>query len=142
MTLQLHKVAFLDFDGVLHRGNTGTFRKADLLEELLVRVPDLHVVLSTNWRHTESLEDLREYFVLPQSVRRIVDVLPVLPLNQRGCRQQEIELWLRQHPGVRRFVALDDSVDLFDAGWPHLHLVDPREGLTPDDIESLVRRLA
>ena len=136
------KIAFLDFDGVLHRGNTGTFRKLPLLEDLLARVPALSVVLSTNWRHSESLEDLRGYFATPATADRIIDVLPILPLNQRGCRQREIELWLRAHPHVNGYVALDDSADLFDAGWSGLHPVDPREGLTQVDIEALVRRLS
>jgi hypothetical protein len=64
MTTYPH-ILFLDFDGVLHRGTTGTFRKMPLLDQLLQRVPSLAIVLSTNWRHDASLEDLRDYFVDP-----------------------------------------------------------------------------
>ncbi len=135
-------IVFLDFDGVLHRGTSGTFRKAPLVDDIVRRVPRLGIVLSTNWRHNNSLETLREYFVHESTVEAIIDALPILPFTSRGHRQREIEHWLARQPQVRRYVALDDSPELFDTGWAGLHLVDPREGLTPLDVERIVARLA
>lgn len=133
-------VIFLDFDGVLHRGTSGTFRKLPLLDELLARHPQLALVPSTNWRQSHDLEGLREYFT-PISAGRIVGVTPDLPVSRHGWRQREIEAWLAANRHVTHFVALDDSPDLFQARWPHLLLTDGREGLTPGDIAVLEERI-
>jgi hypothetical protein len=135
-------IIFLDFDGVLHRGNSGTFRKLPLLDALIHELPQLGIVLSTNWRHTEDLESLQGYFSVPETEARVFDVTPILHGHSRAQRQREIEAWLAVHRGVARYVALDDSADLFEPNWRGLHLTDPREGLTVDDIAQLKRRFA
>jgi DNA-binding transcriptional LysR family regulator len=133
---------FLDFDGVLHRGTSGTFRKVPLLDQFLARHPQVGIVLSTNWRMSEDLESLKGYFTDPETARRIFDLAPDLPAARHGARQREIELWLRQHQFTGGFTALDDSPDLFDRGWEPLMLTDPREGLTAADMDALAIRVA
>jgi hypothetical protein len=134
-------IIFLDFDGVLHRGTSGTFRKLPLLDELLARHPQVGLVLSTNWRQAHDLEGLRDYFT-PVSAARIIGVTPDLPVSRHGWRQREIEAWLAANRHVTGFVALDDSPDLFTGRWPHLLLTDGREGLTPEDIALLDERIS
>ncbi len=68
-------VVFLDFDGVLHPRTQGTFRAVPLLQAWLQTRPAVHVVVSSNWRMSHSLDALRELFEAPLS-QRIVDALP------------------------------------------------------------------
>lgn len=132
---------FLDFDGVLHRGTSGTFRKLPLLDQFLARHPQVGIVLSTNWRMSDSLETLKDYFTDPETAKRIFDVTHDLPATRHGSRQREIEHWVREHRFIGSFTALDDSPDLFDPRWEHLLLTDPREGLTEADIALLTARV-
>lgn len=131
------KLLFLDFDGVLHRGTSGTFRKADLLLPLLNGNPELSIVLTTDWRLAESLSGLKDW-LLPPLAARVVGATPQLPAGP-WQRQREIERWL----GGRRpvFVALDDTPSLFEPGWPPLVLTDPKEGLTNALVQVLHERL-
>lgn len=135
-------LVFLDFDGVLHRGTSGTFRKLPLLDAFLKRHPHVGIVLSTNWRMSDDLDGLRDYFTDPESAKRVFDVIPDLPAIRHGSRQREIEQWLRQNQFTGSFTALDDSPDLFDPQWAHLLLTDPREGLTETDIVQLEAKVA
>lgn len=142
MTPLFTYLLFLDFDGVLHRGTSGTFRKMPLLDKFLVAHPHVGVVLSTNWRMSEDLESLKDYFTDPGTVRRVFDVIPDLPAVRHGSRQREIEHWVRTHRFTGSFTALDDSPDLFDRGWGNLLLTDAREGLTDADMDTLAFRVA
>lgn len=142
MTTPFTYILFLDFDGVLHRGTSGTFRKVPLLDKFLAAHPHVGVVLSTNWRMSEDLASLKDYFTDLGTARRIFDVIPDLPAVRHGSRQREIELWLRLHQFTGRFTALDDSPDLFDPCWEHLLLTDAREGLTEEDMVALAVRVA
>lgn len=135
-------ILFLDFDGVLHRGTSGTFRKVPLLDKFLTAHPHVGIVLSTNWRMSEDLESLKDYFTDPNTARRIFDVAPDLPAVRHGSRQREIEQWVRLHQFTGSFTALDDSPDLFDPGWGNLLLTDAREGITEADMEALAARVA
>ena len=42
---------FLDFDGVLHRGNSGTLVLLPKLEALLRKHPQIVIVISSTWRN-------------------------------------------------------------------------------------------
>lgn len=113
------KVIFLDFDGVLN--TPANWGKRPLIPnaitpELVRRVSDLvvetdaHVVISSTWRHFETLDALRDAlhaagFVYPNM---IIGVTPRLNLR----RDQEIRRWLDdnnvQH-AVIDYVVLDDD---------------------------------
>jgi hypothetical protein len=126
---------------VLHRGTTGTFRHVPVLEEFLVARPDVGVVVTSEWRVSESLEDLRKVLTTPFA-HRMLDTTPQGPSNARGPkRQAEIEQWLQQHPGVKRFCALDDTADLFQPGCHWLVLTDRRTGLCREDLFDNADRL-
>ena len=121
-------ILFLDFDGVLSPGNTGTLRYAPALAAALREFPALEVVLSTNWREREPLEDLLGW--LPAELAgRVIGATPVLTEGDgRGARQREIEAWLRQHPS-RTWLAVDDTAELFAPGCPWLFMTDGRQAL-------------
>lgn len=141
MAIPYSFLIFLDFDGVLHRGTSGTFRKVPLLDSLLAANPRTGIVLTTNWRMSEDFDSLRAYFTNPVTASRIFDVVDDVPVTRHGQRQREIESWLDTHRYYGQFVALDDSASLFDTGWRHLVLTDAREGLTEGDIAEVAQRI-
>jgi len=119
------------------------------------------VVLSSEWRRTEVMRDsigkVLRSCDLPQ-IRDMTRVLPVRPELQRGdpaivwCerRSREIHTWLKQHPEVTSYVALDDldfnwadSVRL--TGTPLMKcrsvLTDAKKCLTDEDAEKAIRIL-
>jgi len=132
-------VVFLDFDGVLHPGTTGTMRLAGALEALLEKYPDVRIVISSSWRMGETLDELRGWFS-PSIASRIIGVTPVLAPSLRAVRQAEAESWLGANP-TRHWCALDDEAELFQAGCSWLILTDSRTGLTQDTLRKLEAKL-
>lgn len=119
-------ILFLDFDGVLHPGTTGTMRHVPVLDAFLRDYLAVRLVVSSDWRLSESLEDLRGWF--PDGLaRRLIDTTPAL--NPTAChRQREIEAWLATHP-TQLWRALDDEATLFAHGCPWLVQTERRHGL-------------
>ena len=129
-------ILFLDFDGVLSPGNTGTLRHAAALAALLEEFPATRVVLSTNWRESEPLEELVGWLP-PALARRVVGATPVLPGGHtQGGRQRECEEWLRVNPAVR-WLAVDDTVTLFDGACPWLFETSSRCALDANALSQL-----
>jgi hypothetical protein len=68
-------VLYLDFDGVMHPAECGSFCNAPFLQRVLESCPEVDVVLSTNWRINADPEQLPSHF--PSDIRfRVVDVTP------------------------------------------------------------------
>lgn len=136
----MHFYLFLDFDGVLSAGNTGTLRYAKELAALLAPYPHLGVVLTTNWRSRESLRSLKEWLD-PALARRVVDAAPQLPDGDApGGRQREIEAWLAGRR-ARAWLALDDTAVLYQAGCPWLFLTESKDALDAPTRARLAQRL-
>jgi hypothetical protein len=139
------QVVFLDFDGVLHRNTTGTFRKLPQFCQFLRTHPDVRVVISSTWRLLHPLEELREFF--ETDVRhQIIDVTPDLTVMEgfiavRTTRCEEIAAWLKAHPEVRYWAILDDEEKLFQKFLERLVLTDSSEGLVDADLVKLEARL-
>lgn len=137
----MRKIVFLDFDGVLHPDGIALFSRLGLLETYLSRMPDVEVVISSSWRETESIEQLRAYFSSPIR-EKIVGATPVLEDGYDcGGRQREIEAYLESaglKAGNCSWVALDDTQLFFDQGYPNLILTDSSQGFTDIDGESLL----
>lgn len=127
-------ILFLDFDGVLHPGTSGTMRFAAKLEAFLERFPHVMVVISSNWRMGESLESLRGWFS-PAFASRIIDVTPIHP-DSPGSRQAEIEAWLAANP-TKAWRALDDDTTLFQPNCTWLIATNKRDGLTNKELDQL-----
>lgn len=140
------QVVFLDFDGVLHRNTTGTFRKLPQFCQFLRTRPDVGVVISSTWRLLHPLEELREFFEV--DVRhQILDVTPDLTVKEgffevRTTRCEEIAAWLKAHPEVRQWAILDDEERLFKRFLERLVLTDSSEGLVESDLSRLEARLS
>jgi hypothetical protein len=132
-------VLFLDFDGVLHPRTSGTVRHAPALERLLAKHPQVLVVVSSTWKHSNSVADLRGWFSR-DFAPRVVAVTPDLP-HGVGSRQREIEAWLRANP-AKQWLALDDEPRLFEPNCPWLYLTNTADGLTASDLEAIDAVLA
>lgn len=129
-------VLFLDFDGVMHPGNSCTFVHEPALAALLRELPRVRLVVTSTWRLSNSLDDLREWFSPPVAAR-VVDVTPELShaAGTKGSRQREIEVWLQQNP-TARWCALDDQPELYTPDCAWLVTTNPRTGL---DASALAR---
>ena len=141
-------ILFLDFDGVLHPVG-GTLRqqrmeKLPLLESLL-REPGLQqvgIVISSTWRLIHTPAQLRSMFA-PDLRRRVLGCTPQLERHLSSQRRHEdITAWLRLHPGIRQWVALDDDFHGFPStAHGHAVFTNGDTGLTTRDIDLLRTRL-
>lgn len=135
---------FLDFDGVLSRGLSASFDRAPFFWEWMHVHPSVGVVISSDWRLSMTLPQLRDYF--PDDLaERIVDVTPDLTAQPSGDdageflyrRQREIELWRARNAAAGPYAALDDTPSLFAPGWRHLVLTDSAQGATAKELSSV-----
>lgn len=157
------KVIFLDIDGVL---NTGDFiyalgedpeeRKvlranihnyAKMLDlracGLLNRITDVtgaKIVVSSTWRILHSWDNL--LWMLTERAGVTGDIIDKTPTGGRD-RGHEIEMWLDKHPGVVRFIILDDDSDIapFERHWIKTKFRDPYGGLQPGHVTRAIELL-
>lgn len=153
------KVLFLDIDGVLnsaasatfwhsHRDQskwemyaswTGTLKEylaqefdpmaISNLEELVRRVPEVQIVVSSTWRIGETAESLKKIFQPFELISsRIVGCTPIFRENRH--RGNEIQHWLDQHPDTLSYVILDDDSDMLESQFPYFVDTDYRNGFT------------
>jgi hypothetical protein len=108
------KVIFLDIDGVLNCKATHNPRKfpyvvdAKLLRRFhrLLKRTDAKVVLSSTWRYDPAGIFSARHWGIP-----FIGVTPDMPNKPR---RDEILAWLKKHPGVTRYVVIDDEDDELD----------------------------
>lgn len=81
------------------------------VEELIRRVPDLKIVVSSVWRHGETVESLKK-ILFPSKLMgdALIDVTPFLGWSV--ARGLEIQKWLDGHPEVDKFIIIDDDDDM------------------------------
>lgn len=126
-------VLMLDIDGVLHPGQSGTLIYLPLLETWLRTHPDVDVVISSNWRETHTLDELRNFFSI-ELRERVIGCTPVLP---DSTRLDEILLVVREY-GITQWAALDDRVQEFpDAS--RLVATEYLDGITGESLLQLTR---
>jgi len=136
---------FLDVDGVLHpvgvdySFSSRFFSHLPLLEELLREFPSVDVVISSDWRLAESIEQLQRYF--SEDIRhRIIGATPLINPDTfvQHRRQLEIQAWLdgNGHSDAE-WVALDDWSESFEAGFARLVLTDPKRAFDQDSFQEL-----
>jgi hypothetical protein len=132
---------FLDFDGVLHLDadtHDDPFNQLDNFCAALRRGDPrqrIGIVISSAWRYTETLDELRGHF--PQGIQnRILDMTPDLNDYYRdpaGSRQREIEHWMQANAPQGHWLAIDDRANYFDAGCANLfHVPDWAPPMKPD----------
>lgn len=132
-------ILFLDIDGVLHPdppvSEFPLLCRAPLFQQWLMEHPNVSVVISSTWRITRSLDQLKALF--PEWRGRVAGVTPNIPCESYQ-RQIECEAWMREHanPWIR-WLALDDRPWNFRPFEKRLILVDRTVGLTRDDLLRL-----
>ena len=117
-----YRVLFLDFDGVLQTSHLPEYIDMEFagpLAQWLEKAQDVRVVVTSTHREGRDLRSLRKF--VPLALRPyIIDATPVDAEGRAyGGRQRECEDWLRLHPEVTNWAAIDDEVHLFDedCGW-------------------------
>lgn len=131
-------ILFLDFDGVLHPDpcfdRSQQFCCLPRLENVLCDFPHVNVVVSSSWRETRTIDQLRSFFP-PSLTYRIIGVTPIWRDHQdladtiRYHREREIETWMRMstEPWLP-WVALDDKPHLFRPFLPNVIKTNPALG--------------
>jgi len=141
-------ILFLDFDGVLHpfpMGPTDSHLSAtSALWNILDRIPEATVVITSTWRERYSFQELLELLRAHGGERyasRFIGVTPIMESATDyvpGIRQREIESWLATNGASQEsYVILDDIEEYFDFTCKNLYLVDGVTGLTENDVESI-----
>ena len=134
------KVIFLDIDGVLNNFGLISRYGFDYIDEgcvlllaQVVKSTRAEIVLSSSWRREEYDLSLAKA-ALERADLEIKDCTPWL--NGRA-RVYEIKQWLEEHPGVTKFVILDDDED---AGFEvdGFFQTDPEVGFTSEIAENVV----
>jgi hypothetical protein len=108
------RVIFLDIDGVLNCSKTPNPHKLPYVVDKrllrifnrIVRSTRAKIVLISDWRR-----DPAGLFSAKHWGVRYLDVVPYLPKRSRG---EQILLWLKRHPKVKRYAVLDDDDDDLD----------------------------
>lgn len=120
------RILFLDHDSVLClQKQWGTrFKKpnkydADLFDrdcvqvvnEILIELPDTEIVISSDWRHNMSLGLMREMYLWQGIIKQPISftyLVPTTATTLEKCRSEEINHWLNMHNIVEPWCAVDD----------------------------------
>ncbi|MGJ7573619.1 HAD domain-containing protein [Variovorax sp. RB2P76] len=136
---------FLDIDGVLHPVETDYsfssrfFSHLPPLEKLLREFTSVDVIISSDWRLAESIEQLQRYFSADIQ-HRIIGATPQIDpsVGVSNRRQLEIQAWLDGNGrSDAEWVALDDWPSNFEAGFARLVLTDPERAFDQDSLQEL-----
>lgn len=144
------KVIFLDIDGVMNTYYTAIVTAPDTLAASLepanvavlndlVRRTGAVIVVSSAWRQTHSLTELREGFAIAGCIMTIHDTTPSLEGQSRG---REIQAWIVAQPEPpARYVILDDEHDMPEHPGK-LIKTNPRDGLCKRHVRRALGLLA
>ena len=150
------KVIFLDIDGVINvwRGSkkdlSGRFEQKPLenLKLILDAVPETQIVISSTWRLSDTLSELKAYFgeagIDPE---RVLDVTPDLRRDegQIVCspdKGDEIEAWCQAKGSVAKMVIIDDvDVEQMAGLEEHFFQTKFEQGLTREQSLKIINHL-
>jgi hypothetical protein len=149
------KIIFLDIDGVINpwraeKDSSGRFGQKALenFKLILEAVPEAFIVISSTWRYHYTPSKIKEFFheagINPD---RILDITPDLRYDEGMIRHypgrnEEIEAWLNQHPGVGKFAIIDDvDIEEIEGLEEHFFQTEFERGLTHDQSLKIVDHL-
>jgi hypothetical protein len=144
------KVIFLDIDGVMN--NIGTRAEPErpgmvacldpdnvAVLNQIVRATGAVVVLSSSWRLSLPLAELRASFAAAGCEAQVVGITPDVDSPRRG---REIRAWLDAQPEPpTRYVAIDDQFDMPELPG-HLVKTCRVHGLTTRELPQVLAQLA
>lgn len=138
-------VIFLDVDGVLNNevyltrvGRYDAFdpESIDQLNRILIET-GADIVVSSSWRYMNDVAQFNERFELAGLVPgRVIDVTP-MTLSHRP-RGFEIAAWLRDHPDVTNWVAVDDDTDMQDLPGDRIVQTTWESGLQREHADQMI----
>ena len=130
-------VLFIGIDGVMHPGTSGGFSFLPLFEAIMRKFSDVDIVICSDWRFNESLEQLRQYFSNDIAGR----IIGLTPRCQDATRYHEIQDFC-QYYGIQRWRVLDDLTDQYPQNCDGLIATDFYRGLDEDAAVMLDKQLA
>jgi len=139
-------ILFLDFDGVMHPVNqVDLFCREEHLARVLRDFPGIDIVISSSWRETHTLKNMKTFF-LTDLRSRIVGVTPVIEMRDavegQGVRLREINQYLTETANQHRsWFALDDDISLFSAHCPNLILCNGNHGFSEAEERTITNGL-
>lgn len=140
-------ILFLDFDGVTHPepyDQNAAFQQLPLIEAVVRDFVEVEIVVSSSWRESHSLDELRKFFALDIQ-HRVVGVTPEIwdpERPQSFLRECECMAWLTgNRPAGTRWLAIDDRPSWFQPNCPNLFVTDTTQGFLPNQMEMLRRKL-
>jgi len=126
---------FLDFDGVTHPVvGTPLFRAECMAAlQLALKEVDVEIVVTSTWRETQSLAELKE--TLKPLGKTVQGVTPVIDEPfMHHVRYHEVLLYLTQSNQVdASWIAIDDTPGFYPDG-ASVYYTDPTKGFTSEDI--------
>ena len=140
------KVLFLDIDEVLVTRKTrllyGSLFRTTMNVKLMLDQPGMKliellmnkgvkVVLSSTWRLNRTPEYTSKVLGF-----EIIDHTCAFPFKG-SMRGHEIEIWLKDHPEVTHYCIIDDGVDMLESQFNNFVRVDPSDGISCANIESI-----
>lgn len=126
---------FYDVDGVLHPNDQANLSCVDFLIDIINKLPNVQLVMISNWRETMD----KEYFerIFPAVVvERTVGFTPVI-INMNYRRQGEVEAFA-SHYGIGMYLCLDDEAELYQPSWERLLLIERSEGIDNNTVEAVL----
>ena len=161
------KVIFLDIDGVLNHEQFYRDKDSNIIKILdlslhldpnsvrllneICEVTGAKVVLSSTWRRHQSLDKAREIFKNKGFKGEIIDLTPDLTLNNPDfLRGNEILKWIKinekmlgaNYKNYKDYVILDDKTFMLYWQKDNFFKIDPRVGLTPENVEEIINFLS
>ena len=140
-------ILFLDFDGVTHPepyAPEAAFTQLPLIESVVRERVHVAIVVSSSWRESHSLDELRDFFA-PDIQPRVVGVTPDMwdqALAPAYVRERECLAWLAANrPAGTRWLAIDDRPAFFQPNCLTLFLTDTLQGFQPAQMASLREKL-
>jgi len=136
-------VIFLDFDGVTHPepySQESAFKQLPLIESVVREMSGVDIVVTSSWRETHTLDELRGYFAVDMQ-DRVIGVTPNLWDSAQApafVRERECRAWLAANRQVgTRWLAIDDRPSWFQPNCPNLFVTDTLQGFQPRQMEQL-----
>jgi hypothetical protein len=143
-------ILFLDIDGVLHPdppGRNELFNRLPLFEAALKSLRHVEIVVSSAWRETRTLGELRLLFSDDIAIK-IIGVTPFFNAISPPAdlvpypRHAEIDAWLKSSGrSSSQWVAIDDRNYWFKPFLSNLIVCDATTGLTETVAETLKEKL-
>ena len=147
------KVLFLDIDGVLctarshHAYSSGNLWQyldpvACRLIFKILQSTGAKIVISSDWRHFHDKCSMES--ILMNAGFEIVSFHEdwLTPSKLSASRGQEIGIYLRDHPEIKKYAIVDDNADMLTEQKPFFVQTDVVNGLTFQNYQDLMALLA